>query len=438
MPRPDPGYRLHSSGLAYVQIKGRRYYLGKYDTPESKEKYHRTLAELHSGKEPEIAAEPPEADEFTIADLLLEFWQHREEEDGPDNLHLANFRPLVRGLLHLYGSTLAADFGPNELRVYRKMLVDRSDQLRDPPLCKLHGPCFLHAPDGVFSVYRCPKCDYQRRVKRRLARTHINATINRLRQIFKFGVEAELVPATVLLTLQAVAPLRAGKGKNPARETSPVRPVLDEHVEGTKPFVSPPVRAMIELQRLTGIRSDNVTSLRLCDIDMSGEVWVYEPAKHKTKHHGKRLQIAFGPKAKAIIYEASGFLTADPKAYLFSPREANAWRRAQQRKNRKTKLTPSQAQRRAKNNPKRAARDRYDTRSYAHAVRYGIRQARKAGNDVPHWHPHQLRHTLETEVRRRYGLEAAQVAAGHSNAKVTEIYAERDFELARKVAREMG
>ena len=57
---------------------------------------------------------------------------------------------------------------------------------------------------------------------------------------------------------------------------------------------------------------------------------------------------------------------------------------------------------------------------------------------IPHWHPHQLRHTRATEVRRRYGVEAAQVALCHARADVTEIYAERNFGLAAKIAKEMG
>src|SRR5262249_8851728 len=44
---------------------------------------------------------------------------------------------------------------------------------------------------------------------------------------------------------------------------------------------------------------------------------------------------------------------------------------------------------------------------------------------VSHWHPHQLRHSHGTEVRRRFGLEAAQAARGHAQAKVTEVYAQR-------------
>jgi integrase len=54
------------------------------------------------------------------------------------------------------------------------------------------------------------------------------------------------------------------------------------------------------------------------------------------------------------------------------------------------------------------------------------------------WHPNQLRHTHGTEVRRLYGLEAAQVALGHSQANITQIYAERDMCLAEQVAREIG
>ena len=57
---------------------------------------------------------------------------------------------------------------------------------------------------------------------------------------------------------------------------------------------------------------------------------------------------------------------------------------------------------------------------------------------VPHWHPHQLRHTRATEVRKTYGLEAAQVSLGHAQAKVTEVYAKRDLILASKVAAEIG
>jgi site-specific recombinase XerC len=54
------------------------------------------------------------------------------------------------------------------------------------------------------------------------------------------------------------------------------------------------------------------------------------------------------------------------------------------------------------------------------------------------WHPNQLRHTYATGVRKLYGLEAAQVLLGHARADVTQVYAERDWGLALRVAAEAG
>ena len=62
----------------------------------------------------------------------------------------------------------------------------------------------------------------------------------------------------------------------------------------------------------------------------------------------------------------------------------------------------------------------------------------KASQREHHWHPNQLRHNHATEVRQRFGLEAAQVSLGHATADVTQVYAERDLTLAVKVASEIG
>ena len=65
-------------------------------------------------------------------------------------------------------------------------------------------------------------------------------------------------------------------------------------------------------------------------------------------------------------------------------------------------------------------------------------RGRKAGVEIPHWHPHQLRHSRGTEIRSNYGIEAAQVALGHARADITEVYAEKNMELAIQIARETG
>jgi hypothetical protein len=41
-------------------------------------------------------------------------------------------------------------------------------------------------------------------------------------------------------------------------------------------------------------------------------------------------------------------------------------------------------------------------------------------------------------IRRAYGLKAAKAVLGHTDTKITEIYAERDLELAMKIMREIG
>lgn len=75
----------------------------------------------------------------------------------------------------------------------------------------------------------------------------------------------------------------------------------------------------------------------------------------------------------------------------------------------------------------------YAPSAYGRAIK---RAAEKAG--VPHWSPNQLRHTRGTEVRKQFGLEAAQVVLGHAGANVTQVYAERDSDKAKDVALRIG
>ena len=75
----------------------------------------------------------------------------------------------------------------------------------------------------------------------------------------------------------------------------------------------------------------------------------------------------------------------------------------------------------------------YTKDSYARAIK---RAARRAG--VPHWSPNRLRHSRGSEIRKRFGVEAASTVLGHANLKTTEIYAERNLELAARIMKELG
>jgi integrase len=273
--------------------------------------------------------------------------------------------------------------------------------------------------------------------------------------MFKWGVAEEMVPESVWRALTTVRGLE--KGRSSARETEPVTPIAVEIVDATLPYLLPPVRAMVELQLLTGMRSGEVCAMRACDLNMGGEVWLFTPAYHKLTYRGKERVIALGPRAQQII---KPFLKLDTQAYLFSPKDAVAALHARFQEEWNTKRYPYEvrrSQRRRKRNPKVKPGERYDSCSYAQAVAKAIHRANTAqacdackplkpgercesckASAIPHWHPHQLRHAHATEVRRRFGLEAAQVALGHSQAQITELYAERDLALAAKVAKEIG
>ena len=83
--------------------------------------------------------------------------------------------------------------------------------------------------------------------------------------------------------------------------------------------------------------------------------------------------------------------------------------------------------------PKHQPGDCYTTNSYRRAI---TRACEK--HTIEKWSPNRLRHTAATEVRREFGLEAAQVILGHSQANVTQVYAERDLAKGVEVARQIG
>jgi integrase len=68
--------------------------------------------------------------------------------------------------------------------------------------------------------------------------------------------------------------------------------------------------------------------------------------------------------------------------------------------------------------------------------------AEKAGRTehrgIPVWRPNQLRHTAATRIRKAANVETARTALGHSDIRVTEIYAERDLEAAKAVIARIG
>jgi integrase len=49
-----------------------------------------------------------------------------------------------------------------------------------------------------------------------------------------------------------------------------------------------------------------------------------------------------------------------------------------------------------------------------------------------------LRHGAATEIRKRFGVEGAQVTLGHARIDVTQRYAQQSEQLADRIAAEVG
>jgi integrase len=389
-----PAYRLHKpSGRAVVTLGGKQHYLGAWNSPESKAEYRRLIAEwLASGRGRPKAAEAPPPAAPTVAEVVLAYWRHAEAHyrtpDGGPSRELDNVRDALRPLRKLYGTTPARDFGPLALRAVRDEMV-RSGSL---------------------------------------ARTTVNARINRIRRVFRWAASVEMVPPELVTALAAVDGLREGRTEAP--ESGGVAPVPVEHVEAALPFMPAPVGAIVRVQLLSGCRAGEVMAMRGRDLAPGEPTWQYRPAGHKNRWRGRDRVIHLGPKAVGVI---KPFLKPDTSAYLFSPADVVAEMHARRRAGRVSRPTPSELARRCPVAPGRKHAARYNRTTYRQAV---VRACRKAG--APEFSPLQLRHTAATLIRARYGLESAQAVLGHARADTTQIYAERDTARARAVMAEIG
>jgi integrase len=343
--------------------------------------------------------------DLTINEMLLAYLTHADSyyvKNGKPTTEPVNIRLALRPLRQLYGHTPAREFGPLRLKAVRQAMIDAG-----------------------------------------LCRSEINKRVRHLLRAFKWAGGEEMVPPSLHHGLKAVPGLR--RGRSDVRESEPVRPVPDAFVDAIRPHVSRQVSAMVQLQRLTGMRPGEVCSMRTIDVDTSGRVWIYTPESHKTEHHGRKRRIYLGPAAQENLRP---WLRPELTAYLFQPREAEAERRAEQRRNRVSRVQPSQQYRR-KRRPRKAPGQRYNAGTYRQAIEYGIakanaeakREAEAKGvepKEIPAWHPNQLRHNAATRLRREFGLDVARAVLGHASPVVTEVYAELDGAKAAEAMERVG
>jgi integrase len=377
-----PVPRLHKpSGRARVRIDGRDHWLGKFGSLEAQARYDRLIADYltHGRKIPTTPTPTPvdspasiDPTTTTVTILVCEFtkWarSHYRGPDGTPTREADNFKLVTRPLRRRFGTLPVAVFGPARLLEFRSSLVERG-----------------------------------------LARRTVNDMVRRLRRIFRWGVERELVSPEVLARLEAVSPLQPGRG---GRETTGSRGMVGwPLVEATLPSLPPLLRAFVVVAYHTGARRGELAKLTTGMIDATGEVWVADLVEHKTSSRGKARRIFIGPKAQAAL--GPWLLPDEPDTPIFSPRRVDGRQMA-----REGKRLPGRT---------------YNRSSLDQVLRRAIRRA-----GVASWTLGQLRHSAAVRIADALDLEAARQALGHSTMSMSRHYTSGSTAGAIEAARRVG
>lgn len=370
--RSAPKYRFHkATGQAVVTIDGKDRYLGPYDSEESKEKYQRLVAQRNLSQ----VVKRRQAKVVTINGLIinyLRFCKSHYLKRGELTSEWYSVKAVMQRLKKQHGSTKVLDFGPVVFKEFRETLIAE-----------------------------------------RLKRSTINHYCCHIKWMFERAAEDELIDASLYHRIKLVRNIQMGRSE--AVESQDVMPVEQSMVDATIKHLSKQLGDMVRLQLLAGMRPGEVVIMRPCDIDRSGEVWIYRPAQHKTQHHGGRLakdrSIPLGPRAQELLAK---YLLIHHETFCFPSRT----------------------------NP------RYSVSGYRQAIHRAVKKL--APDDLSadektewakqnRWNPNQLRHTAATNARKHAGLEVAQQVCGHSQMRTTEsVYAEIDIEMAKQYARKFG
>jgi integrase len=248
-PERAPAYRLHKrSGQAVVTIDGRDIYLGKYRSEASREAYRRKIAEWiqHDGNPP-APRHTAAITEVAVAYTECAIGYYRKNGKATDEVRM--IKTAAKIIRELHGRTPVAEFGPLALKAVREQKIGED-----------------------------------------WCRTHINKQVERVKRMFKWATENELIPGTVYESLRCVAGLK--RGRTEAREGRKVKPISDTDLMATVEHMSAVVADMVQLQRFTGARRGEICDIRPGDINRKADPWEYVPHGHTTEHYDRTRVIS--------------------------------------------------------------------------------------------------------------------------------------------------
>jgi site-specific recombinase XerD len=271
--------------LAISWYNGERVYHGLWGTPDAEKNYKRFIAALLES--PALPLRIDKQTDVLVSELAGSFIEHIESQNM-DKTDVAQFKTVIGYLAGVYGELSVNEFSPKKLKVVQSQMVKAGT----------------------------------------LSRKTINKYTGYVKRIFDWGVEEEIVQASVVYALRIVKNLKEGTHgtfDHPEREAVP-----EWVIAATLPFLSPTVAAMVQVQWLTGCRPSEIFNMRVGDIDRSrgNGLWYYSP-KHKTERHIGKKSIVFGEGAQALI--APYIVSKKTGAAVFSPRTAMKERATQAR-----------------------------------------------------------------------------------------------------------
>ena len=122
-----PKYSLHKpSGQARVIIGGKHHYLGKFGSPESRNKYAALIGQQFHEESGLPDSPPGTFPALTIDELISHYLDHAEKYycfEGKPTKEYTCMVEAVRHLRPLYGDSEAKDFGPKKLTIVRETMI---------------------------------------------------------------------------------------------------------------------------------------------------------------------------------------------------------------------------------------------------------------------------------------------------------------------------
>ncbi len=357
---------------------------------------------------------PPPAipDALTVTEAVAAHLRHAKaystNDDGTPATEYAETVSSLRPVVHLYVLLPAAKLSPLKLKAVRQLMVAG----------------YEHTEYGKQAA---------------LSRGVINRRVARIKRAFTWLVGEELAPVRVACPRRrqwAGGRQDHGEGAAPARRARRGRLGRADAAAHAAPCRRPHrLHGRGRLPPVGGVPPDALRARP------HGRRVVLRPAKHKTRHRGKRRIIAVGAFIKiecpacgrrgrprvlsspdgrlcgACAEDAARCGVMEPRTRnechgaeepLFSPAAQRAELYAAWRAGRVSKVQPSQESRKKKA-PKKLPGPVYTPAALAHAV---AGTCKRGG--LQHWSPYRVRHLFGAMAREAGGLDGAQAALGHA------------------------